>query len=67
MLVKQLIEPVTSTALLGKMAFAVPLPEIFWQTRHQQILAIKGSALILNWTDPQRQLPVRRDILFSNG
>jgi hypothetical protein len=47
MLVKQLIEPVTSIAALGKMAFAVPLPEIFWQTRHQQILAITGSALTL--------------------
>jgi len=67
MLVKQLIEPVTSMAALGNIAFAVPLAEIFWQVRHQQILAIKGSALTLKWTAPQRQLPVRCDILFSNG
>lgn len=43
-LLKQLIAPVTSMAALGKIAFTVPLPEIFWQVLHQQILAISGLA-----------------------
>lgn len=64
-LVKQPIAPVTSIAELGKIAFAVPLPEIFWQTRHQQIRETKGSPLIVYWTVPQRQLPVRSVMLFS--
>jgi hypothetical protein len=46
LLVKQRIVPVTSMDEVGKMAFAVPLPENFSQTRHQQILDINGSALI---------------------
>lgn len=49
---------------LGKMTFAVPLPEIFWQVRHQQIREITGSALISYWTAPQRHLPVRFGIAF---
>jgi hypothetical protein len=65
-LVKQLISPVTSIAALGKIAFAVPLPEIFWQTRHQQILAMSGSPIILYSTAPQRQLPRRSGMVFSS-
>jgi hypothetical protein len=38
--------PVTSTQSLGKMAFTVPFAAIFWQSRHQQIRAITGSAAI---------------------
>jgi hypothetical protein len=45
--VKLLIVPVTSKAELGNIAFAVPLPEIFWHTLHQQILATSGSPATL--------------------
>jgi hypothetical protein len=40
-------EPATSIADVGKIAFAVPLPENFWHTRHQQIRATSGSPLTL--------------------
>jgi hypothetical protein len=42
-LAKQYVVPETSMAALGKIAFAVPLPEIFWQSRHQQMRATIGS------------------------
>ena len=32
---------------LGNMTFTVPLPETFWQVRHQQIREITGSPLTL--------------------
>jgi hypothetical protein len=30
----------------GKMAFAVPLPAMYWQSRHQHNLEMTGSAVI---------------------
>ena len=37
--------PVTSIAALGKSALTVPLEEMRWQSRHQQILDTTGSAV----------------------
>jgi hypothetical protein len=42
-LVWQLNWPSLATLALGKMTLAVPLPEIFWHVRHQQMRAITGS------------------------
>ena len=47
LLLKLLMAPLISMAVLGKIAFAVPLPDIFWQTRHQQIRATSGSPVTL--------------------
>ena len=65
LLLKLLIVPLTSMPALGKIAFAVPLPEIFWHARHQQILATSGAAVTLYCTSPHRQLPVRSCISNS--
>lgn len=53
-----LIWPETSIAAVATIKFTMPLGDVCWQSRHQQILVAKGSAERRKRTAPQRQCPV---------